>query len=57
MQINASHDVYDQFLKRLSKEYGRDRADELVRFWRDHKVDPPSSASEVEDFFFEEVSR
>ena len=51
MQLQA-----DSVFGELSRKHGEARAEELLKFWRDHRLDPPSSSSDVEDFFFQEVS-
>ena len=43
-------------LLQLTRIYGDTRAYDLLAFWKDHRLDPPISAQEVEEFFFQEVS-
>lgn len=44
--------VFDE----LVRSVGIERAEDLLKFWRDHRLDSPLSAQQVEDFFFQEVS-
>ena len=46
----------ESVLADLISRNGEARAHELLKFWQDHRLDPPGSGQDVEDFFFQEVS-